>query len=238
MGKALELAQLVDQLAGVVLPYAGNVAPSGFLLCYGQAVSRTTYARLFAVIGTTYGQGDANTTFNVPDMRGRTPYGRENLPDAAFGGGTISINSAATRLSTANGILTSMTDTANISVGDSCWGVGISAGAKVISIDSASQVTLSLNNLATGSGDVRFGRINSFELGAKGGSFYEKMTVNRLAPHAHASPNNATRNTVSGGSDNVAMGSSGTGYNTGTTGKGEAFPIMPPAIIMNWIIRT
>lgn len=59
------------------LPYAGSAAPAGWLLCDGQAVSRTTYAALFAVIGTVYGAGDGSTTFNVPDCRGRVVAGRD-----------------------------------------------------------------------------------------------------------------------------------------------------------------
>lgn len=65
--------------AGAVLPYAVNSAPSGWLLCYGQEVSRTTYAALFAAIGTTYGVGDGSSTFNVPDLRGRVIAGIDNL---------------------------------------------------------------------------------------------------------------------------------------------------------------
>lgn len=65
--------------AGVVLPFAGASAPSGWLLAYGQAVSRTTYADLFAVIGTTYGSGDGSTTFNLPDYRGRVAAGKDNM---------------------------------------------------------------------------------------------------------------------------------------------------------------
>src|SRR5690606_19275689 len=49
---------------GAVIPFAGTNAPTGWLFCHGQEVSRTTYARLFAVIGTTYGAGDGSTTFN------------------------------------------------------------------------------------------------------------------------------------------------------------------------------
>ena len=60
---------------GTVLPYAGSSAPTGWLLCQGQAVSRTTYATLFALIGTTYGSGDGSTTFNLPDLKGRAPIG-------------------------------------------------------------------------------------------------------------------------------------------------------------------
>lgn len=53
-----------------VLPYAAASAPSGWLLCDGAAVSRTTYAELFAAIGTTYGVGDGPTTFNLPNAQG------------------------------------------------------------------------------------------------------------------------------------------------------------------------
>lgn len=65
--------------AGVMLPYAGSAAPTGWLLCYGQAVSRTTYATLFAAIGTSYGAGDGATTFNIPDLRGTPPVGKTNM---------------------------------------------------------------------------------------------------------------------------------------------------------------
>ena len=61
--------------AGVVLPFAGSVAPQGYLLCDGSAVDRTTYANLFAVIGTTYGSGDGSSTFNLPDLSGRVVLG-------------------------------------------------------------------------------------------------------------------------------------------------------------------
>lgn len=61
--------------AGSLQAYAGSSAPSGWLLCDGSAVSRTTYARLYAAIGTTWGAGNGSTTFNVPDLRGRTPIG-------------------------------------------------------------------------------------------------------------------------------------------------------------------
>lgn len=55
---------------GSVFHVAGSVAPTGYLIANGQAVSRATYATLFAVIGTTYGAGDGSTTFNLPDLRG------------------------------------------------------------------------------------------------------------------------------------------------------------------------
>lgn len=61
--------------AGVIKQFGSTVVPSGFLSCDGSAISRTTYAILFAAIGTTYGNGNGTTTFNVPDFRGRMPMG-------------------------------------------------------------------------------------------------------------------------------------------------------------------
>lgn len=55
---------------GAVLPFAMNTAPANWLECDGSAVSRTTYAQLFAAIGVTFGVGDGSTTFNLPDLRG------------------------------------------------------------------------------------------------------------------------------------------------------------------------
>lgn len=63
---------------GSIVSFAGATAPSGYLLCDGSAVSRTSYASLFAVIGTTYGSGDGSTTFNLPDLRGEFVRGLDN----------------------------------------------------------------------------------------------------------------------------------------------------------------
>jgi microcystin-dependent protein len=64
-----------DAPPGSITMFAGSSAPEGYLLCQGQAVSRSTYSDLFAVIGTTYGSGDNSTTFNVPNLEGRVPVG-------------------------------------------------------------------------------------------------------------------------------------------------------------------
>lgn len=64
---------------GSLFGFAGSAAPTGYLLCAGQAVSRTTFAALFAAVSTTYGAGDGATTFNVPDFRGRTLVGLDNM---------------------------------------------------------------------------------------------------------------------------------------------------------------
>lgn len=63
---------------GDVKEHAGTVEPPGWMFCYGQSISRTTYAALFAAIGTTYGSDDA-ATFKVPDIRGRVVAGQDDM---------------------------------------------------------------------------------------------------------------------------------------------------------------
>lgn len=77
---------------GCILPYSGATAsaPSGFAFCNGQAVNRTTFTELYNLIGEQYGAGNGTTTFNLPDLRGRSVSGRDNM------GGT-----AANRVTTA-----------------------------------------------------------------------------------------------------------------------------------------
>jgi microcystin-dependent protein len=72
-GTAWELPD--HEPVGVVKMFAGSAAPAGYAICNGQTFDRTLYADLFALIGTTFGAGDGTTTFNVPDMRGRTAVG-------------------------------------------------------------------------------------------------------------------------------------------------------------------
>jgi microcystin-dependent protein len=79
-----------DNRTGEVVPYAGSTAPAGTLLCYGQAISRTDYAGLFAAFGTTHGAGNGSTTFNLPDLRGRVAAGKSDMGGAdsgSLGGG-------------------------------------------------------------------------------------------------------------------------------------------------------
>jgi microcystin-dependent protein len=65
---------------GIISQFAGSVAPVGYLLCDGTAVSRTTYSSLFDTIGTAYGTGNGSTTFNLPNFQGRVPVGVGTAP--------------------------------------------------------------------------------------------------------------------------------------------------------------
>jgi microcystin-dependent protein len=69
------VAAVNSVITGSIQMWPTASAPTGYLLCAGAAVSRTTYAALFAIIGTTFGVGDGSTTFNLPNYTNRMPYG-------------------------------------------------------------------------------------------------------------------------------------------------------------------
>jgi microcystin-dependent protein len=79
--------------SGTVVPFAGATAPEGWVLCNGTTLSRSTYAALFAAIGTSWGNGDGSTTFNLPDLRGSFLRGKVDISTVS-GSGTPSSNNA------------------------------------------------------------------------------------------------------------------------------------------------
>jgi len=70
-----QINSISSVITGAILIYPIATAPTGYLLCDGSAVSRTTYSDLYSIIGTTYGPGNGSTTFNVPNLKGRIPAG-------------------------------------------------------------------------------------------------------------------------------------------------------------------
>jgi microcystin-dependent protein len=76
---------------GTILPWSTITPPSGFLECDGTAVSRSTYAALFAVVGTTYGIGDGSTTFNVPNLADNVAVGKSNNKALGTTGGANTV---------------------------------------------------------------------------------------------------------------------------------------------------
>lgn len=177
------LEDLDPTLAGVVpigalVSYGGSSAPSGWLLCFGQAVGRATYSDLFAAIGVTFGPGDGSSTFNVPDLRGRAVFGKDNM------GGT-----PANRL------------TSGVS------GVGAST-------------------LGAVGGDQRMQQHNH---GVTDPGHNHTVTEVVAGPGSGVTTDGAS--SITG-----ATGSSQTGVSVQSTGAGSSQNI-PPAIVLNWIIR-
>jgi len=91
-----------------IVPWSSASVPTGFLECNGAAVSRSTYAALFAIVGTTYGAGDGASTFNVPDLGDNVPVGKSNNKALASTGGANTVASTGNvGGSTANATLSS-----------------------------------------------------------------------------------------------------------------------------------
>jgi len=90
-------AQSVHPPTGTIVPFGGVFTPeilaNGYMVCDGSAISRTTYASLFALIGTTYGNGDGLNTFNIPDCGGRAMFGKAASGTFQTLGGTGGVTS-------------------------------------------------------------------------------------------------------------------------------------------------
>ena len=126
--------------AGSVTAYASISVPVGWLPCNGAAVSRTTYATLFSVIGTTYGIGDNSTTFNVPSMGGRNVvgYGSASYDFAEVGGEASHSQSVAELAAHTHGTTT--------------WFTGAGNGQQGIQSNASNNTYSALNTDSTGSG--------------------------------------------------------------------------------------
>lgn len=104
---------------GSITMWSTGTAPSGYLLCNGQAVSRTVYAALFAVLGSVFGSGDGSTTFNVPDYRDRMPIGAGTLYSVNSKGGSkdaVVVAHTHTGTTATNGAHSHIIDAANSSL--------------------------------------------------------------------------------------------------------------------------
>jgi len=79
-----------------IVPWSSSSVPTGFLECNGAAVSRTTYADLFGIVGTTYGAGDGSSTFNLPDLQDNVAMGKSGTKALASTGGANTVAASGT----------------------------------------------------------------------------------------------------------------------------------------------
>lgn len=177
---------------GGLLPYIGSTAPNAnFALCAGQAISRTTYSVLFALVSTTFGSGDGSTTFNIPDLRGRGLFGLDNM------GG-----SAANRITVAGGNFDGTV-------------LGGTGGGQ--------------------NGTIAKANLPSYNLTVTDPGHTHTLSNVEATPSSGGSSQAPSGNTGSNLAPSV--GTATTGITVSTGGSGTALPIMPPAMVVPFILR-
>lgn len=166
---------------GTSIDYWGTTAPSShFVLAYGQAISRTTYATLFSLFSTTYGTGDGSTTFNIPDLRGRVVAGLDNMGGSAASRLTDATSGFGDSLGEAGGAQSRTLVTANLppytpsgSVSTSISGQsGKTVGSSFGTVQSGNTVTAVL-----GGEFMNLSASSSFTGTAQGGTSTPVVTV-------------------------------------------------------------
>ena len=193
----LAAIEFVGIVPGTVVDYAGASTPAGYLLCYGQAVSRTTYARLFAALSTTWGAGDGSTTFNVPDLRGRATFGLDNMGGTAAG--RLSVTITGTTLGATGGLEAQTITQANL---PNCTFTVTDPGH--------------YHAAASASGAYSVANHGTLAFEVSGGG---------VAANSGTDMNS------------VSTGTSTTGVTVASGGSGTAQPVLPPAAIVNKIIK-
>ena len=142
--------------AGTIVGYGAGSAPTGWLLCDDTAVSRTTYARLFAVIGTGYGGGDGSGSFNVPDLRDKVPLGKGANNDTL---GTTTGSAAASSVlasTSKTGVTTAAANTGTANTGTGNTGTG-TTGTGTSGNSTATTTAANTGTANTGTGNTGTG---------------------------------------------------------------------------------
>lgn len=215
--------------AGTIKMWLPTTAPSGWQFCYGQALSRTTNAALFAAIGTTYGAGDGSTTFNVPDLRGTAVVGKDNMGGAAAGrvttagsgvdGATLGARGGVQAHTLAATELPAHAHTASTSV------VAASAGTPAGTIGAAGTHNHNLAAYGTSNGSPTTYTQLNINTGTKGPT---AILTDTEPDHAHAFTGSAMAAHAHTASTTV----------NNSTGGGGAHNNMQPSLVVNFIIRT
>lgn len=242
---SIVLQQLLP--AGVIAPYAGSTAPTGWLACDGSAVSRTTYSALFTALSTTWGVGDGVTTFNVPDLRGRSPIGdgtgtvAESVTDAnvSTGGDTFTVTSNSTKWVTGQAVV--LTTTTTLPTGLSLATTYYVIRASATTIKFASSLANAQNGTPIditgvfGSGTHTLtGTLTVRTLGQNGGEEAHAMSITELLAHFHTGTNTGVAGT------SVLRYGDGTGssavFPASATGGNVAMNVMHPFVVVKYII--
>lgn len=229
-----------NRLTGEIVMYGAGVAPAGWLICDGSAVSRTTYSALFTRLGTVYGAGDGSTTFNLPDLAGRFAFGADSGHDRGTIGGqettTLVTNNVPAHTHT---IAHTHQMGHNHAIGhnhDMSHNHGGATG-DASNTNHRHDVNFARQSDAatTGSGN----RVTGVGSGSESG-----QTANQSLPHTHPIPAHSGPtgfDNRGGYSDNDSRGGitgGSSAANSGSTGSGLPFTNMPPYTALTFLIKT
>lgn len=245
-GQTISLADFL----GFIQPYAGASAPTGWLLCDGSAVSRTTYSALFGLIGTNYGAGDGSTTFNVPNLKGRFPLGYASgaatkvLTFSSRSGNNITItgadNHALNELQTGQAVLYSAPSGAMTGLVHNTTYYLIRVAynqfqlaTSVANANAGTAISLSSDGTGTQTFTLTY---TARPLGQGGGEEAHALTDAEMPSHTHSLnqvySQGADTNEPTGTSTNSTLISA-----TGAAGSDTVHNNMPPFTVVNFIIK-
>ncbi len=200
--------------AGVIRAFSGSSVPSGWLICDGSTISRMAFRDLFKVIGTTFGSGNSNTTFTLPDMRGRLPIGAGT--GTSLTARTLGTTLGAETVTLAEANMASHTHTNN----------------SVSAINTTNHVHTATSGTVSADHSHGWGRnVGSF------GSYGLRDGNNRSAngyPNVQGATAGHTHTTTTG-TQNANHNHS---FTNSYTGSGTPFGIIPPTLVVNFIIKT
>ena len=275
---------------GAMLPYTASTAPNAcFALPHGQAISRTTYAAYFSLVGTAYGSGDGSTTFNIPDMRGRLCAGWDSMGGTAanritsavsgIDGTTIGANGGAQSYTIGQTNLPAVSLSVSGSVSGNASGsvtltnasqaisvTGTYTGTNNVSVSGSPSITLTGTSGTMNSNTRHTHSYTQPALGSGTGTtpnyFYSSITGGTTGStnidHTHnLSVSGSPSITLSNSSQAISVSGTSSGNNsisvsgtatlaysaslasgaTANMGSGTAMAMMPPAIILNFILR-
>lgn len=234
---------------GTITMFAGSSAPTDWLLCDGSAVSRSTYAALFAITSTTYGAGDGSTTFNLPDLRSRLPVGAGTGTKVATfssrSGNVITVtglsNASNNEFQTGQAVVYSTSGSVITGLSNSTTYYVVRTGNLTFSLASslANAQNGSVISLSSdGTGTQTFTQtLTSRTLGHTGGEENHAISSTELLAHSHNISDNTAGSTwfqKFGGSGSPGAA----GNSVSSTGGNAAMNVMNPFVVLNYIIKT